>query len=108
MLQKNDLDAQNKVLEAKDLDGTKPKKRTDKPSNFVSNKDFNPGALIRFKVLPDDVTNFWVEIFERELRDSDDPQATGDLKQKPGVLLFRGWGLESRLGPETAGPSEVR
>ena len=50
MLQKNDMDAQNKVLTDKDLDGTKPKKRTDKPSNFVSNKDFNPGALIRFKV----------------------------------------------------------
>jgi len=101
MLQKNDLDAQNKVLEAKDLDGTKPKKRTDKPSNFVSNKDFNPGALIRFKVLPDDVTSFWVEIFQRELRDSEDPQANGEKKPKPGVLLFRGWGLESRLGPET-------
>jgi mono/diheme cytochrome c family protein/cytochrome c553 len=101
MLQKNDLDAQNKVLEAKDLDGTKPKKRTDKPSNFVSNKDFNPGALIRFKVLPDDVTNFWVEIFEHELKDSEDPQANMDRKPKPGVLLFRGWGLESRLGPET-------
>jgi Protein of unknown function (DUF1549)/Protein of unknown function (DUF1553)/Planctomycete cytochrome C len=101
MLQKNDLDAQNKVLEAKDLEGTKPKKRTDKPSNFVSNKDFNPGALIRFKVLPDDVTNFWVEIFEHELKDSDDPQASMDRKPKPGVLLFRGWGLESRLGPET-------
>jgi mono/diheme cytochrome c family protein len=101
MLQKNDLDAQNKVLTDKDLDGTKPKKRTDKPSNFVSNKDFNPGALIRYKVLPDDVTNFWVEIFERELRDSEDPQASMDRKPKPGVLLFRGWGLESRLGPET-------
>jgi hypothetical protein len=101
MLQKNDLDAQNKVLEAKDLDGTKPKKRTDKPSNFVSNKDFNPGALIRFKVLSDDVTNFWVEIFEHELKDSEDPQANGERKPKPGVLLFRGWGLESRLGPET-------
>ncbi len=101
MLQKADLDAQNKVLEAKDLDGTKPKKRTDKPSNFVSNKDFNPGALIRFKVLPDDVTNFWVEIFEHELKDSEDPQASMDRKPKPGVLLFRGWGLESRLGPET-------
>ena len=57
--------------------------------------------MIRFKVLPDDVTNFWVEIFERELKDSEDPQATGDLKPKPGVLLFRGWGLESRLGPES-------
>jgi hypothetical protein len=101
MLQKADLDAQNKVLADKDLDGTKPKKRTDKPSNFVSNKDFNPGALIRFKNLPDDVTNFWVEIFQRELKDAEDPNAMMDRQGKPGVLLFRGWGLESRLGPET-------
>jgi hypothetical protein len=101
MLQKNDLDAQNKVLEDKDLDGTKPKKRTDKPSNFRFEQGLQPGALIRFKVLPDDVTNFWVEIFERELRDSEDPQANMEKKPKPGVLLFRGWGLESRLGPET-------
>ena len=84
MLQKNDLDAQNKVLVDKDLDGTKPKKRTDKPSNFVSNKDFNPGALIRFKVLPDDVTNFWMEIFQRELKDSEDPQRQhGPARRNP-------------------------
>jgi hypothetical protein len=101
MLQKADLDAQNKVLADKDLDGTKPKKRTDKPSNFVSNKDFNPGALIRFKTLPDDVTSFWIEIFQRELKDAEDPNVMMDRQGKPGVLLFRGWGLESRLGPET-------
>ncbi|HWE51141.1 MAG TPA: PSD1 and planctomycete cytochrome C domain-containing protein [Bryobacteraceae bacterium] len=102
MLAKNDLDAQNKVLEDKDIEGTKPKKRTDKPSNFVSNKDFNPGALIRFKTLPDDVTNFWVEIFQRELKDNEDPMDMMPGRMgTPGVLLFRGWGLESRLGPET-------
>ena len=102
MLAKNDLDAQNKVLEDKDIDGTKPKKRTDKPSNFVSNKDFNPGALIRFKTLPDDVTNFWVEIFQRELKDNEDPMDMMPGRMgTPGVLLFRSWGLESRLGPET-------
>ena len=102
MLQKNDLDAQNKVLADKDIEGTKPKKRTDKPSNFVSNKDFNPGALIRFKTLPDDVTSFWQEIFQRELKDDEDPMDMMPGRQgNPGVLLFRGWGLESRLGPET-------
>ncbi len=102
LLAKNDLDDQNKVLEDKDIDGTRPKKRTDKPSNFVSNKDFNPGALIRFKTLPDDVTNFWVEIFQRELKDDEDPMDVMPGRMgTPGVLLFRGWGLESRLGPET-------
>ncbi len=103
MLAKNDIDAENKVLADKDLDGTKPKKRTDKPSNFVSNKDFNPGALIRFKSLPDELNNFYTEIFQRELKDSEDPNAMMAMNGRqgnPGVLLFRGWGLESRVGPE--------
>jgi cytochrome c553 len=103
MLAKADIDAQNKVLTDKDLDGTKPKKRTDKPSNFVSNKDFNPGALIRYKALPDEMNNFYTEVFVRELKDSDDPNAmmaAGGRQGNPGVLAFRGWGLESRLGPE--------
>jgi mono/diheme cytochrome c family protein/cytochrome c553 len=106
MLAKNETDDENKVIADKDLDGTKPKKRTDKPSNFVSNKDFNPGALLRFKSLPDDESNFWTEIFQRELKDSDDPtvmMATGMRRPAPGVLLFRGWSLESRVGPEAQG-----
>jgi mono/diheme cytochrome c family protein len=45
------IDEENRVITDKDVDGTKPKKRTDKPSNFVSNKDFNPGALLRLKSL---------------------------------------------------------
>jgi cytochrome c553 len=103
MLAKNDIDAQNKVLADKDLDGTKPKKRTDKPSNFVSNKDFNPGALIRFKSLPEEMNNFYTEVFVRELKDSDDPNAmmaAGGRQGAAGVLTFRGWALQSRLGAE--------
>jgi hypothetical protein len=103
MLEKNDLDAENRVIADKDLDGTKPKKRTDKPSNFVSNKDFNPGLLIRFKSMPDEQSNFWTEIFQRELKDAEDPNAMMAMNARmgtPGVLLFRGWGLESRVGPE--------
>src|SRR5262249_37360030 len=47
---------------------------------------------------------FWTEIFQRELRDSDDPNAMmdgGGRMGKPGVLMFRGWGLESRIGSES-------
>jgi hypothetical protein len=40
MLSRNDLDAENKVIADKALDGTKPKKRTNKPSNFVTNDEF--------------------------------------------------------------------
>ncbi len=99
---KDAIDEENRVITDKDVDGTKPKKQTDKPSNFVSNKDFNPGALLRLKSLPDDQTNFWTEIFVRELKDIDDANDMNEIdprKMAPGVLMFRGWGLESRLGP---------
>jgi mono/diheme cytochrome c family protein len=103
MLQKNDIDAQNKVIADKDIDGTKPKKRTDKPSNFVSDKDFNPGSWLRLLSLPDEQNNFYTEIFLRELKDAEDPNAmmaAGARQGNPGVLVFRGWGLQTRLGPE--------
>jgi cytochrome c553 len=103
MLEKNELDAENKVIQAKDLEGTKPKKRTDKPSNFMSYKDFNPGSWLRLKSLPEEQNNFWTEIFQRELKDEEDPNAmmaTNGRQGNPGVLMFRGWGLESRIGAE--------
>jgi cytochrome c553 len=105
MLERNELEAENKVIFAKDLEGTKPKKRTDKPSNFVSFKDFNPGSWLQLKSLPEAENNFWTEIFQRELSDNEDPNAMmammGRRNMKPGVLLFRGWGLESRVGSES-------
>ncbi len=104
MLEKSELDIENKIIADKDVDGTKPKKRTDKPSNFTSNKDFNPGALLQFKSMADDRNSFWIEIFQRELKDAEDPNAmmaAGARQGNPGVLLFRGWGLESRIGPES-------
>ena len=63
------------IIKDKDVDGTKPKKRTDKPSNFVSNKDFNPGSDLRLLSLPEEQSNFYTEIFQRELKDNDDPNA---------------------------------
>src|SRR4029077_1704957 len=53
--------------------------------------------------LPEQQSNFWTEIFQRELRDDDDPNAmmaAGGRQGNPGVLLFRGWGLQTRIGPE--------
>jgi hypothetical protein len=103
MLEKDEIDQENKVIQAKDLEGTKPKKRTDKPSNFMSYKDFNPGSWLRLKSLPEEQMNFWTEIFQRELKDEEDPNAMmamGNRQGIPGVLLFRGWGLESRIGAE--------
>jgi hypothetical protein len=101
MLTRADLDAENKVIADKEMPGTKPKKRTNKPSNFVTNDDFCPGCGLRLKAMPEQDSNFWTEIFQRELKDAEDPaamMAAGGRQGNPGVLLFRGWGLESRIG----------
>ena len=103
MLARKDLNEENDVIIAKSLDGTKKKKRANKPNEFVTNDDFCPNCGLRLKNMPEDENNFWTEIFQRELRDSDDPaamMAMGGRGGKPGLLLFRGWGLESRSGSE--------
>lgn len=104
MLARNEINEENKVIADKAMDGTKKKKRTSKPSNFVTNEDFCPGCALRLKGLPEEQNFFWTEIFQREINDSDDPNAmmaAGGRMGKPGVLLFRGWGLESRIGSES-------
>jgi hypothetical protein len=104
MLARKELDDENQVIIAKSLEGTKKKKRANKPNEFITNDDFCPNCGLRLKNLPEEDNNLWTEVFQRELRDSDDPNAMmamgGGRGGKPGVLLFRGWGLESRSGSE--------
>ncbi|HEY4085288.1 MAG TPA: PSD1 and planctomycete cytochrome C domain-containing protein [Bryobacteraceae bacterium] len=110
MLDKADIDAENEVMKAKALEpgrdgpeGLQPKKRSDKPSNFVSNKDFNPGSDLRLKSLPDEEGNFYTEVFQRELKDVEDPNAmaaAGGRGGNPGVLTFKGYALTRLAGSE--------
>jgi hypothetical protein len=104
MLARKELDDENQVIMAKSLEGTKKKKRANKPNEFITNDDFCPNCGLRLKNLSEEDNNFWTEVFQRELRDSDDPAAMmamgGGRGGKPGVLLFRGWGIESRSGAE--------
>jgi cytochrome c553 len=103
MLARKDLNEENDIITAKSLEGTTKKKRANKPNEFITNDDFCPGCGLRLKNMPEAAASFWTEIFQKELKDSDDPtamMAMGSRQAKPGVLLFRGWGLESRVGPE--------
>src|SRR5580704_10651884 len=103
LLARKELDDENQIITAKSLEGTTKKKRANKPNEFITNDDFCPGCGLRLKNMQEDDAAFWTEIFQRELRDSDDPAAmmAGDARPPaPGVLLFRGWGLESRVGAE--------
>jgi mono/diheme cytochrome c family protein len=101
MLARRDLNDENEIIMAKSLEGTTKKKRANKPNEFITNDDFCPNCGLRLKNMPEAENNLWTEIFQRELRDSDDPtamMAAGVRGGKPGVLLFRGWGLETRTG----------
>jgi len=103
MIERRDLNEENEIIAAKALEGTQKKKRANKPNEFITNDDFCPNCGLRLKNMPEEENNFWTEVFQRELRDSDDPaamMAAGGRGGKPGVLLFRGWGLESRTGSQ--------
>jgi hypothetical protein len=103
MLARKDLQEENDIIAAKALEGTKKKKRANKPNEFITNDDFCPNCGLRLKNMPEADNNLWTEIFQRELLESEDPaamMAMGGRGGKPGVLLFRGWGLESRIGAE--------
>ena len=75
MLARKELNEENEVIIAKSLEGTKKKKRANKPNEFITNDDFCPNCGLRLKNMPEDENNFWTEVFQRELRDSDDPAA---------------------------------
>ena len=103
MLARRDLNEENEIIANKALEGTTKKKRANKPNEFITNDDFCPGCGLRLKTMPEEDTSFWTEIFVRELRDAEDPAAMmagGGRAGKPGLLLFRGWGLESRTGAQ--------
>ncbi|MBS1828522.1 MAG: PSD1 domain-containing protein [Acidobacteria bacterium] len=104
MLAKEDLAEENEIITAKSLEGTKKKKRANKPNEFITNDDFCPGCGLQLKSMSEKDMSFWTEIFQRELSDSDDPNAMmamGGRMGKPGVLMFRNWGLETRIGSES-------
>ncbi|MDR3703494.1 MAG: PSD1 and planctomycete cytochrome C domain-containing protein [Candidatus Sulfopaludibacter sp.] len=103
MLEHKEIEEENQVIAAKALEGMKKKKRANEPNEFITNDDFCPGCGLRLKNMPEDENSFWIEIFQRELKDAEDMAAmvaAGGRGGNPGVLLFRGWGLESRVGAE--------
>jgi len=104
MLEHKSINEENDIITAKSLEGTKKKKRANEPNEFITNDDFCPGCGLRLKTMPEEDNNFYTEIFIRELKDSDDPTAMlaeNAPPPKSGVLLFRGWGLESRVGAQS-------
>ena len=99
MLTHREILEQNEIIAAKALPGTEKKKRANKPNEYVTNDDFCPGCGLELKSMPFEETSFWTELFLREL-DGADPDVQPGARTKPGLFLFRGWGLEHRLGAD--------
>ncbi|HEY7290092.1 MAG TPA: PSD1 and planctomycete cytochrome C domain-containing protein [Vicinamibacterales bacterium] len=99
MFERKDVNDENDIIKAKALPGTKKKERAKLPSDFVTNDDFCPGCGLELKSMPIERQNLWTDVFSRDLQEGFDPAQAYDLI-KPGLLAFRGWGLERQLSAE--------
>lgn len=99
MFAKNEMREENEIIAAKSYTGTTKPKRANKPNEFVTNDDFCPGCALQLKTLPLDDMNLWTDVFQRELTNEDAIVQVG-VRMKPGLLVFRGWSLDRRLGTE--------
>jgi mono/diheme cytochrome c family protein len=99
MFEKKDIKEENEIIAAKALPGTKKKEPAKLPSDFVTNDDFCPGCGLELKSLPVEKNNLWTDVFQRDLADGFDPAQMFD-RIKPGLLAFRGWGLDRQLSAD--------
>ncbi len=96
LLERRAVKEENDIIAAKALPGTKKKDPSNKPNEFITNDDFCPGCGLELKTMAIDRTNLWTDVFSRDL----DPVISDPALMKPGLLAFRGWGLERQLGPD--------
>jgi mono/diheme cytochrome c family protein len=99
MFERHEIKDENEIIEHKALPTTKKRKRANLPNEFVTNDDFCPGCGLELKSMPIEKMNLWVDVFVRDLGEGDDPQQAPE-RVKPGLLAFRGWGLERQLSAE--------
>ena len=99
MFDRKEIKEENDIIAAKALPGTKKKEPGKLPSDFVTNDDFCPGCGLSLKSLPVERNNLWTDVFQRDLQEGFDPAQSSE-RIKPGLLAFRGWGLERQLGAD--------
>ena len=99
MFDRNEIKEENDIIAAKALIGTKKKEPAKLPSDFVTNDDFCPGCGLSLKSLPVERNNLWTDVFQRDLQEGFDPAQAAE-RIKPGLLAFRGWGLERQLSAD--------
>jgi hypothetical protein len=97
LLEEREVKKENDIIRARALPTAKPKKPSNKPNEFKTNDDFCPGCGLELRGMSKERTALHRDVFIVDLEtDSFVPGQRG----KPGLLRFRGWGLEQRLGAD--------
>jgi Protein of unknown function (DUF1549)/Protein of unknown function (DUF1553)/Planctomycete cytochrome C len=86
-----DVEEQNEIIRDKN-DVPRHRVHDAKPSEFETDDQFCPGCALELKTIPIDEAKLYSDLFVTRSGDQ-------ETKFEPGVLLFSGWGLTSRLGP---------
>lgn len=86
-----DVEEQNEIIRDKN-DVPRHRVHDAKPSEFETDDQFCPGCALELKTIPIDEAKLYSDIFVTRSGDE-------EAKFQPGVLVFVGWDLTSRLGP---------
>jgi mono/diheme cytochrome c family protein len=93
MAAQKEIKKQNDIIKAK-ADVPERLQRDAKPNEFETDDQFCPGCSLELKTLPTEEGKLWIDVFLRSLDSGDDERA------KPGLFVFRGWGLTRRLNTD--------
>jgi hypothetical protein len=97
VLEEREIKKENDIITARALPTAKPKKQANLPNEFKTNDDFCPGCGLELRSMTKDRTALYRDVFVVDLRT--DNFVPGQRKD-PGLLRFRGWSLEQRLGDD--------
>ena len=86
-----DVEEQNEIIRDKN-DVPRHRVQDAKPSEFETDDQFCPGCALELKTIPINEAKLYSDIFVTRSGDE-------EAKFQPGVLVFTGWDLSSRLGP---------
>ena len=99
MFEAREIKAENDVIRAKALPGTKKKEKANLPHEFVTNDDFCPGCGLELKSLAGDRVELHADLFRTDMVDSADAASVKE-DDKPGLFAFRGPALDRWLGAD--------
>ncbi len=97
VLEDREVRKENEIIKARALPTAKPKEPANLPHEFKTNDDFCPGCGLELRSMAKDRTSLYRDVFVVDL--TTDSFVPGQ-RNSPGLLRFRGWGLEQRLGAD--------